>query len=142
MSWQFFALCSMLSYCLFFVCVKFSVDRVDVALMRIIQTWITGVFLIAILLITTHQPIEAQILAISKRDWGFITLSAFAYSISWILFLLALKCGPLAKIMAIARLDVIVTIFLSAFFFGEQITLQVLAGAALMLCGISLITSV
>jgi transporter family protein len=108
--------------------------------MSTIQTWITGVFLVIITLLTVRQPIRAELLAISKKDWGIILLSSLAYSASWVFFFLALKHGPLAKIIAIERLDLVVTIFLSALFFGEQITLNVLAGAALMLCGVYLIT--
>ncbi len=140
MSWFLFAFCSMLSYCIFSVCVKLSVARVDPTLMSTIQTWITGVFLVFITLVTVRQPIGEELISISKKDWGFILLSALAYCASWLFFFLALKHGPLAKIIAVERLDLIITIFLSALFFGEQITLKSLAGAALMLWGVFLIT--
>ena len=140
MSWLFYATGSMVCYCLFSVCVKFSINRVDATLMSTIQTWITGVFLVLITYVTSQQSIGTALLAISKKDWGFITLSAVAYSASWVFFFLALKYGPLGKIIAVERLDIVLMMFLSALIFGEQITLKMLAGAALMLVGIFLIT--
>lgn len=140
MTWLSFAIGAMLCYCLFSVCIKFSAARVDPALMSTIQTWITGFFLVSITLITVRQPIGIELFAISKKDWSIILFSSIAYSASWVFFFLALKHGPITKIIAIERLDLVVTIFLSALFFGEKITLNALAGAALMLCGVFLIT--
>lgn len=140
MSWLLYAVNSMIAYCFFSVCVKFSLDRVDATLMSTIQTWLTGIILTFITYATCLQPVNQALIDIHKKDWMFIVLSAIAYSASWLFFFFALKEGPLAKIIAIERLDVVVMIFLSAFFFGEQITGKMLIGAALMSLGVFLVT--
>lgn len=139
MTWLIFAFLSTLSYCLVSVCIKFSIGRVDTTLLSTIQICMTSIILIVVTLITSQQPPAYAIMAIEKKDWFFITLSAFAYSASWIFYFAALKYGFLAKVTSIERLDFVIMMILSALFFGEQISGKMLVGATLMLIGVFLV---
>ncbi len=76
---------------------------------------------------------------LSKNNWIFLTLSAFATGLSWIFYYKALQLGKASEVSAIDKGSIAFTILLSFLFLKEPLTLKLLIGAALITIGMIVI---
>ena len=76
---------------------------------------------------------------LSKNNWLFLTLSAFATGISWLFYYKALQIGKASEVTAIDKGSIVFTILLSFLFLKEPMTPKLLIGAGLVFAGMLLI---
>ena len=72
---------------------------------------------------------------LSKNNWLFLVLSAFATGASWLFYYRALHDGPASQVSVIDKSSLIFTIALSFIFLKEPATPKVLIGAGLVAAG-------
>ncbi len=75
----------------------------------------------------------------SKTNWVFLTLSAFATGISWLFYYKALQLGKASEVTAIDKGSIVFTILLSFLFLKEPLTPRLLIGAGLVFAGMLVI---
>lgn len=76
---------------------------------------------------------------LSKNNWLFLTLSAFATGISWLFYYKALQLGKASEVSAIDKGSIVFTILLSFLFLKEPLTAKILIGAGLVFIGMLVI---
>lgn len=76
---------------------------------------------------------------LSKNNWLFLTLSAFATGVSWLFYYKALQLGKASEVTAIDKGSIVFTILLSFLFFKEPLTPRLLIGAGLVFIGMLVI---
>src|SRR5665647_3657037 len=69
---------------------------------------------------------------LSKNNWLFLTLSAFATGVSWLFYYKALQLGKASEVTAIDKGSIVFTILLSFLFLKEPLTPRLLIGAGLV----------
>lgn len=79
------------------------------------------------------------ITGLSKNNWIFLTLSAFATGISWLFYYKALQLGKASEVTAIDKGSIVFTILLSFLFLKEPLTAKILIGAGLVFAGMLVI---
>jgi bacterial/archaeal transporter family protein len=79
------------------------------------------------------------ITGLSKNNWLFLTLSAFATGISWLFYYKALQLGKASEVTAIDKGSIVFTILLSFLFLKEPLTPKLLIGAGLVFIGMLVI---
>lgn len=65
----------------------------------------------------------------SKINWVFLTLSAFATGVSWLYYYKALRLGKASEVTAIYKSSIVFTILLSFLILKEPLTPRILIGA-------------
>lgn len=76
---------------------------------------------------------------LSKNNWLFLTLSAFATGASWLFYYKALQLGKASEVTAIDKGSIVFTILLSFLFLKEPLTARLTIGAALVFAGMLVI---
>jgi bacterial/archaeal transporter family protein len=76
---------------------------------------------------------------LSKNNWIFLTLSAFATGFSWLFYYKALQLGKASEVTAIDKGSIVFTILLSFLFLKEPLTPKILIGGALVFAGMLVI---
>jgi transporter family protein len=76
-----------------------------------------------------------EVSTLSKNNWLFLTLSAFATGFSWLFYYKALQLGKVSEVSAIDKGSIVFTILLAALFLGENITPRIALGAVLIFGG-------
>ncbi|MEP7144397.1 MAG: EamA family transporter [Ferruginibacter sp.] len=76
---------------------------------------------------------------LSKNNWLFLTLSAFATGLSWLFYYRALQLGKASEVTAIDKGSIVFTILLSFLFLKEPLTPKLLIGAGLIFVGMLVI---
>lgn len=76
---------------------------------------------------------------LSRNNWLFLTLSAFATGFSWIFYYKALQIGKVSEVSAIDKGGLAFTILLSFIFLKEPFTPKLLVGAGLVFIGMIVI---
>ena len=72
---------------------------------------------------------------LSKNNWLFLTLSAFATGFSWLFYYKALQLGKVSEVTVIDKGSIVFTILLSFLFLREPLTLRVMLAAILIFAG-------
>jgi len=131
-SWIIFALLSAFFAALTAIFAKLGLKDVNSDLATAIRTTI-------ILLITWGivfwKGASQQLPTLSKNNWLFLTLSAFATGFSWLFYYRALQIGKASEVSAIDKGSIVFTILLSFLFLKEPLTPRILAGAGLIFAG-------
>ncbi|MEO6453625.1 MAG: EamA family transporter [Ginsengibacter sp.] len=135
-NWLIYALISALFAALTAIFAKLGLKDVNSDLATAIRT--------AIVLFITWAIVFARgnatgINNLSKNNWIFLTLSAFATGLSWIFYYKALQLGKASEVSAIDKGSIVFTILLSFLFLKEPLTLKLLIGAALITVGMIVI---
>jgi len=76
---------------------------------------------------------------LSKNNWIFLTLSAFATGLSWLFYYKALQLGKASEVTAIDKGSIVFTILLSFLFLKEPLTPKLLIGGGLVFLGMLVI---
>lgn len=72
---------------------------------------------------------------ISKKSWLFLILSGLATGASWLCYYKALQMGEVAKVAAVDKLSVVLTIIFALVFLGESLSLKTLVATILIAAG-------
>ena len=72
---------------------------------------------------------------LSRSNWIFLILSAFATGLSWLFYYRALQSGKVSEVSVIDKGSIVFTILLSFLFLKEPLTPRILIAGALILCG-------
>lgn len=130
--WLLFALLSAVFAALTAIFAKAGLKDVNADLATAIRTAI-------ILLITWGivfvKGIGGQVSGLSRSNWIFLVLSAFATGASWLFYYRALQLGKVTEVSIIDKSSLVLTILLSFLFLKEPLTARVLAAAALVVAG-------
>lgn len=76
---------------------------------------------------------------LSPRGLAGLVLSGLAGAASWWFYFRALQLAPVVQVAPLDRLSVVFSIALAFLFLGERVSLNVLAGVALMVAGAVLV---
>jgi len=135
-NWLIYALVSAFFAALTAVFAKFGLKNVNSDLATAIRT---GIVLLITWAIVFLRGNSGGINHLSKNNWIFLTLSAFATGFSWIFYYKALQLGKASEVSAIDKGSIVFTILLSFIFLKEPLTLKLLIGAALVTAGMIVI---
>jgi transporter family protein len=131
-SWIIFALLSAFFAALTAIFAKLGLKDVNSDLATAIRT---AIILFITWGIVFWKGTHNQMGTLSKNNWIFLTLSAFATGFSWLFYYKALQIGKASEVSAIDKGSIVFTILLSFLFLKEPLTLRILAGAGLIFAG-------
>ena len=78
---------------------------------------------------------QGGISSISQKSWLFLILSGLATGASWLCYYRALQIGETAKVVAVDKLSVVITLVLAFVFLHERFTVKSAVGAVLITAG-------
>jgi len=130
--WIMYALLSAVFAALTAIFAKAGLKQIDSDLATAIRTAI-------VLLITWgvvfYKGTNSQIPTLSKSNWIFLILSAFATGLSWLFYYRALQLGKVAEVSAIDKGSILFTVLLAFIFLKEPLTPKIIMGIALIFIG-------
>lgn len=130
--WKIYALLSALFASLCAIFAKIGVRGVNSDLATAIRTTIILLLTWGIVACGRHL---GEVRTIMPRTWIFLLLSGIATGLSWLFYFKALQLGDVSRVAPVDKLSVVITIFLSFLFLGEQVSLRVVLGALLITAG-------
>lgn len=130
--WKYYALLSAFFASLTAIFAKVGVRDVNSDLATAIRTSVILLITWGIALAGRHG---SEIRGIAGHTWLFLILSGAATGLSWLFYFKALQLGDVSRVAPIDKLSVVITIFLSFLFLGEQVSLKVILGASLITAG-------
>ncbi len=134
--WFLYAALSSIFASLMTIFMKIGLKNLDSLLVTALRT--TIVFgLLWIIVIVMHK--NKGIMTITNREWIYIFLSALFTCGTWVFYFLALKETDVSKVLAIDRLSIVLTVFLSVVILKEKINLMTIAGIIVLIGGTLLI---
>lgn len=138
--WIIYAFLSALAASLVAIIAKLGGQQVDPTFATTFRAVIMALFFILLsLMLNKFNTCSWQAYAMS--DWFYLIASALAGALGWLFYFLALDAGRASYVFAVDRLGIVFVLILSAFIFGEPLTIVRGLGAFLMLIGAFLITS-
>jgi bacterial/archaeal transporter family protein len=135
-SWLLYALISAFFAALTAIFAKLGLKEVNSDLATAIRT---AIILVITWGIVFFRGNAAGINQLSKNNWIFLTLSAFATGLSWLFYYKALQLGKASEVSAIDKGSIVFTILLSFLFLKEPLTPKILMGGALVFAGMLVI---
>jgi bacterial/archaeal transporter family protein len=135
-NWLFYALLSALFAALTAIFAKAGLKDVNADLATAIRTAIILFITWGIVIFRGNAAGAAHL---SKNNWIFLTLSAFATGLSWLFYYRALQLGKASEVTVIDKGSIIFTILLSFIFLREPLTPKILVGAGLVFLGMLVI---
>lgn len=130
--WLLFALLSAVFAALTAIFAKAGLKDVNPDLATAIRT---AIILLITWGIVFYKGLGNQVPALSKNNWLFLTLSAFATGASWLFYYRALQLGKVSEVSIIDKGSLVFTILLSFLFLKEPMTPRVLMAAGLIFAG-------
>lgn len=79
---------------------------------------------------------QTSMTGLTKQNWTFLGLSAFATFLSWLCYFRALQTGDVAKVAPIDKLSFVVAIVLGMLVLREKVEPRVLIGSAMIVAGV------
>lgn len=132
MNWFTWALLSAVFAALTAILAKVGVAGVNSNVATAIRTSVILIFTWAIAFATAR---DAILVALSRRTWVFLVLSALATGLSWLCYFRALQLGEASKVAPVDKLSVVFAIVLAALFLGEKLSWHQWVGGTLILAG-------
>lgn len=130
--WKIYALLSALFAALTAIFAKIGVKDINSDLATAIRTTVILLITWGIVFFGKHL---SEVNNIGQRTWLFLVLSGIATGLSWLFYFKALQVGDVSRVAPVDKLSVVLTIFLSFVFLGEQVSLRVVLGALLITAG-------
>lgn len=130
-SWQVYALGSAFFAALTAILGKLGVAEIDSNLATFIRT-VVILFMTAAVL--SYQQ-KWEFSTVSSRSLGFLVLSGLATGMSWLCYYRALQLGKASQVAPVDKLSVAIAVLLAALLLGEKLTLKMVAGVAMIVCG-------
>jgi transporter family protein len=135
-AWLIYALLSAFFAALTAIFAKLGLKDVNSDLATAIRT---GIVLFITWAFVFIKGAESGIVNLSKNNWTFLTLSAFATGASWLFYYKALQMGTASNVTAIDKGSIVFTILLSYLFLKEPMTPKLLIGAGFVFIGMLVI---
>jgi transporter family protein len=131
--WTLYAIISMLFAGLTSVIAKYGMKDLSSDTALAIRTSVVFAIVVAnaFLFRNAWQDIQHS----GSKNILFLTISGLTTSLSWIFYYRAMKEGPVSYVASIDKASIVVTLMLSFLILGEPLTLRLLIGAGLILCG-------
>ena len=130
--WWFYALLSAFFAALTAVLAKIGIKGIDSTLATALRTVVVLVLAWGIVLARGGL---ALLPTLSRTNLLFLGLSGLATGLSWLCYFRALQLGPVARVAAVDKLSVALTIGLAVVVLGEKLTWQTGLGAGLIVAG-------
>ena len=130
--WKCYALLSALFAALTSVFAKMGVRGINSDLATAIRTSVVLMLTWGIVLFGPHMR---EIRSIPGHAWIFLVVSGLATGLSWLFYFKALKLADASKVAPVDKLSVVFTMVLAFLILGEQPSLKVVAGCALIFAG-------
>lgn len=131
-SWIIFALLSAFFAALVAIFGKIGIQNIDSTLATTVRAVIMAVFLVIAALIAGKAR---YLTTLDNRALLFIALSGIAGALSWLMYFIALKSGPVSGVAAVDRLSVVMVVLLAALFLTEHLTWKTGVGSILITLG-------
>lgn len=131
-SWLLWAILSAIFAALTAIFAKKGVTGVDSNLATAVRTCVVLFFAWLVAAMATNITDIAQF---SKKTWLFLVLSGITTGLSWLCYFRALQLGPASKVAPVDKLSVVFVLMFAALFLGEKLSLQSVAGVALIAAG-------
>jgi len=136
--WLIYALISALAASLVAIFAKIGLKEFDTNTATAIRALVMTVFLMLLIIAQGKLGLIKEIFS-NQKALFYIVLSGAAGAASWLFYFLALKGGKVSQIVPIDRLSIVFALVLALLFLGEQLSLKVAVGAALMVAGAILV---
>ena len=130
--WFVFALLSAVFAALTSILAKIGIEGVNSNLATALRTVVVLLMAWGMVFLTSAQ---GGISAISRKSWLFLILSGLATGASWLCYYRALQAGDTARVVAVDKLSVVITLVLAYLFLHESFTVKSVAGAILITAG-------
>lgn len=130
--WFLFAILSAVFAALTSILAKIGIQGVNSNLATALRTIVVLLMAWGMVFVTHTQ---GGISAISRKSWLFLILSGLATGASWLCYYRALQAGDTARVVAVDKLSVVITLVLAYLFLHESFTVKSVAGAALITAG-------
>lgn len=95
----------------------------------------TAIILIITWTLVLSRGLLGQLPGLTRNNWLFLTLSAFATGASWLFYYKALQLGKVSEVSAIDKGSIVFTILLAFLFLKEPLTPKLITGAVLIFAG-------
>lgn len=131
--WILFAILSAVFASLMTVFMKAALNDIDAMLGTVLRTSI--IFILGWFYLFFNKSYQL-IPKLSVKNWRALIIAGIITFLTWSCFFIALKSSDnIAKVLAIDRLSIILTVILSAIFLKEVITLKIIIGIIVMIIG-------
>ena len=130
--WFLFAILSAVFAALTSILAKIGIEGVNSNLATALRTIVVLLMAWGMVFVTHTQ---GGISAISRKSWLFLILSGLATGASWLCYYRALQAGDTARVVAVDKLSVVITLVLAYLFLHESFTVKSVAGAILITAG-------
>ena len=134
--WILYTILSALFSSLMMMCVKIGLKDLDSNVGLFIRTMIVVLFCFIYVVITSKTK---ELKTINNKTWLWLLLSSVATYLTWFFYFKAVKNGEISNVMALDKVGIIFTIFLSFIFFKEKITTFDILGSVIVLLGVYMI---
>ncbi|MEJ7767923.1 MAG: EamA family transporter [Chitinophagaceae bacterium] len=135
-AWMIYALLSAFFAALTAVFAKAGLKNINADLATGVRT--VFILIITWVIIFTNRQ-QSGLAGLSKNNWLFLVLSAFATGLSWLFYYRALQVGKVSQVTVIDKGSIVFTIFLSVIFLKEPLTLRLALGALLIFSGMLIV---
>lgn len=132
MLWLVFALLSAVFAALTSILAKVGIEGVNSNLATALRTVVVLVMAWGMVFLTSAQNGLSEI---SRKSWIFLILSGLATGASWLCYYHALQMGHAARVSAVDKFSVVITVVLAAIFLHEQMNVKTVIGALLITAG-------
>jgi transporter family protein len=130
--WLIYALLSAVFAALTAILAKAGLKDVNADLATAIRTAVVVLITWGIVLFRGNA---SEVKGLTRNNWIFLVLSAFATGLSWIFYYRALQMGRVQEVSIIDKGSILFTIFLAFVFLREPLTARVLVAAFLIFGG-------
>lgn len=132
--WIIYALVSAVTAALVAIFAKLGLRQVDTVLATTVRALImAGFFVIASLSLKKFDGFSFS--SWTGKEWGLIVLAGISGAVSWLFYFMALRSADASRVAAIDRMSLAFVAILAVLFLGEQLTMKVVVGIALMIGG-------
>lgn len=130
--WVLFAVASAFFAGLTAILAKMGVEGVDSNLAMLVRTAV--VLVIAGMVVVATKSWQSP-WNLPGRTIVLLVLSGLATGASWLCYFRALQLGPASRVAPVDKLGVVFAVVLAVVFLGEQVSLRMLGGLALIVAG-------
>jgi len=130
--WLLYALLSAFFAALTAIFAKLGLKDVNADLATAIRT---AIILFITWGIVLFKGTAGQVNGLSKNNWLFLALSAFATGASWLFYYRALQVGKASEVSIVDKGSIIFTVLLAFLFLKEPLTAKLLVAVTLIVSG-------
>lgn len=130
--WKLYAILAAVFAALTSILAKLGIKGVDANLATAIRTIVIVLLAWCIVFASNGQK---GIASLTRQNWAFLILSGIATGLSWLFYYKAISIGDVSKVAPIDKSSIVLTLLLSFFVLGEQLTAKTLIAGVLITAG-------